>query len=79
VEVQMTSQAEASSQELLDNDEYRRLADEHHSLDARLQVLTDKIVLSDEEQLEEATLKKKKLQLKDRMESIAREFRSRAH
>lgn len=79
VEVEMTSQAEASSQELLDNEEYRRLADEHHTLDARLLVLSDKLVLSDEEQLEEATLKKKKLQLKDRMESISREVRNRAH
>lgn len=78
-EVEMTSQAEASSPELLDNDEYRRLADEHHTLDARLVVLSDKLVLADEEQLEEATLKKKKLQLKDRMESIAREVRNRAH
>jgi uncharacterized protein YdcH (DUF465 family) len=36
--------------------------------------------LNDEEQVEETTLKKKKLQVKDRMEAIARQARaSEAH
>ena len=33
------------------------------------------LVLSDDEQVEEITLKKKKLQLKDKMQEIARRFR----
>jgi uncharacterized protein YdcH (DUF465 family) len=32
-------------------------------------------MLSDEEQVEEITLKKKKLQLKDRMQEISRRYR----
>ncbi len=35
----------------------------------------DKAVLSDEEQVEETTLKKKKLQIKDRMQEITRRSR----
>ena len=41
----------------------------------RLGELADKAVLSDEEQVEEIMLKKKKLQLKDKMQEIARRFR----
>jgi uncharacterized protein YdcH (DUF465 family) len=60
---------------LSQSDEYRRLDQQHHEFESRLVVLTDKAVLSDEEQVEEVTLKKKKLQVKDRMEAIARQFR----
>jgi hypothetical protein len=57
------------------NEEYRRLSEQHREYESRLDTLTQKVVLSDEEQVEEVTLKKKKLQLKDRMEAIARELR----
>jgi uncharacterized protein YdcH (DUF465 family) len=60
---------------LAGNEEYRRLSVEHHEYESRLVALTEKIVLSDEEQVEETTLKKKKLQVKDRMEAIARQSR----
>jgi uncharacterized protein YdcH (DUF465 family) len=64
---------------LVENEEYRRLDEQHHEYESRLIALTEKVVLSDEEQLEETTLKKKKLQLKDRMEAIARQARESAH
>ena len=60
---------------LEENEEFRRLDREHHDYESRLQALTNKVVLSDEEQLEETTLKKKKLQVKDRMEAIVRQAR----
>jgi uncharacterized protein YdcH (DUF465 family) len=63
---------------LMNNEEYRRLDEQHHEYESRLSALTAKVVLSDEEQLEETTLKKKKLQLKDRMEAIARRAREAA-
>ena len=54
------------------DEEYHELAARHHELDERLSQLTAKNYLSEPEQLEEATLKKRKLQLKDRMEDIRR-------
>lgn len=57
------------------NQEFRELASKHHSLDDRLQQLESKHYLSDHEQFEEISLKKRKLQVKDRMESILREHR----
>ena len=59
---------------LQENDSFRELAEQHSQLDRRLHELTDKHYLSDTEQFEEVTLKKRKLALKDRMEEMAREF-----
>jgi uncharacterized protein YdcH (DUF465 family) len=65
---------------LAQSEEYRRLDEQHHEYESRLVALTGKAVLNDEEQVEETTLKKKKLQVKDRMEAIARQARaSEAH
>jgi hypothetical protein len=55
------------------SEELKELAAQHHDLDARLSQLTAKGHLSDTEHVEEITLKKRKLQLKDRMESIRRQ------
>lgn len=63
---------------LTQNEEYRRLHEQHHQYEARLLALTEKAILSDEEQVEETVLKKKKLQAKDRMEAIARQVREGA-
>ena len=57
------------------NDEFRQLASKHHSLDDRLHELEAKHYLSDAEQFEEVKLKKRKLQVKDQMEVILRNFR----
>ncbi len=57
------------------DEEFRQLTTQHHVLDDRLHELAVKAYLSDSEQLEEVTLKKKKLQLKDRMEDILRRHR----
>ena len=62
---------------LLETDpEYRQLVSRHHELDSRLHELTTKHYLSDSEQFEEVTIKKRKLQVKDQMESILRARKS---
>ncbi|MBA2340308.1 MAG: DUF465 domain-containing protein [Pyrinomonadaceae bacterium] len=50
--------------------EFRELAREHGTYEARLSQLASLAYPSDEEQIEETTLKKKKLALKDQMQSI---------
>lgn len=72
------SQGALREQLLESNEEYRRLDRQHHEYETRLQDLAGKAVLNDDEHLEEVTLKKKKLQVKDRMEAIARQVREAA-
>jgi uncharacterized protein YdcH (DUF465 family) len=69
---------EVKSLLLMSDEHYRQLAESHHQLDDRLHQLTDKHYLSTSEQLEETTLKKRKLALKDQMEQMAREY-ARSH
>ena len=60
---------------LRDNAEYRRLAEEHQSYDVQLDNLSHKHFLSEEEQLQEKMLKKKKLLLKDQMYLMLQKIR----
>ena len=59
---------------LQSHDQYRDLAERHHALDDRLHELTEKHHLSESEQVEETTIKKRKLALKDHMERIVLEW-----
>lgn len=69
----MPTDFEELKRRLLQSDEeYRRLATQHHDLDEQIQNLSSRAYLSEPEQLEEVTLKKRKLRLKDQMESILR-------
>ena len=52
------------------NPEFRELAREHGRYEARLSELSSLSYPSDEEQMEEVTLKKKKLAIKDQMYSL---------
>ena len=65
----------AKAELLQSDDELHTLSTQHHELDDRLHELSLKHYPSEAEQVEEVTLKKKKLQLKDRMEDIMRRHR----
>ena len=69
----MNVQSQGLKEELLRTDEeFHQLVAKHHELEGRLHELTAKHYLSEPEQVEEVNLKKRKLQLKDRMEDIRR-------
>ena len=72
----MNAQSQDLKAQLIETDqEFHELAVKHHELEDRLQQLTAKTYLSEPEQVEETNLKKRKLQLKDRMEDIIRRRR----
>jgi hypothetical protein len=50
--------------------EFQRLVQEHSQYSQRLESLTEKRYLTDDEKLEEVRLKKLKLRLKDQMQSL---------
>jgi uncharacterized protein len=60
---------------LTSSDQFRQLVQEHSQYSQRLDLLTQKRYLSEDEKLEEVRLKKLKLRLKDQMESMERDYR----
>ena len=65
------SKADSLKSELMaSNPEFRELAREHGRYEQRLSELSALAYPNDEEQLEEVTLKKKKLAIKDQMYSL---------
>jgi uncharacterized protein YdcH (DUF465 family) len=67
-----TLDVEDKTRQLEGDEQYRQLANQHQLLERRLTQLTELHYLSVSEQLEESTLKKQKLALKDRMAELLR-------
>jgi uncharacterized protein len=59
---------------LTSHEEFRRLAQEHSQFSQRLESLTQKRYLTEDEKLEEVRLKKLKLRLKDQMQSLETQY-----
>jgi uncharacterized protein YdcH (DUF465 family) len=75
--MEMTKADSLKEQLMMNNPEFRELVREHGRYEDRLSELSALAYPSDEEQLEETTLKKKKLAIKDQMYSLMLEHEKR--
>ncbi len=60
---------------LRQNEEFRKLHREHQSCEKKLEILSSKSFLTEDDKLEEREIKKRKLALKDRMYILMTQFR----
>jgi uncharacterized protein YdcH (DUF465 family) len=74
----MSDDRTAEIQQILNSQdpEFREWIEEHHQCEARLGELTAKKEVTSDEEVEEKTLKKRKLQLKDQMAEKIRTYES---
>ena len=66
----MLKEDEVKAQLMSSSPDFRRLAEEHHQYEGRIQEIQHRPHMSAQDHLDEITLKKKKLQLKDQMNSM---------
>jgi hypothetical protein len=77
--MELTKTESVKDELMTSNSEFRELAREHGRYEERLGELSALAYPSDEEQLEEVTLKKKKLAIKDQMHSLMLQHEKAAH
>ncbi len=58
-----------------ENEDFRKLSDEHHHLDVQIGEIDRKVYLTPEEDLERKKMAKQKLYLKDKMAEFIREYK----
>jgi len=71
----MMKEEEIKEHLMSSNPEFRRLVEEHKLYEGQLNELQNHHHLTERDHLEEVRLKKKKLQLKDQMNSMIQKFR----
>jgi uncharacterized protein YdcH (DUF465 family) len=67
---------EIKDQLLRTDEQFRQMVTEHHELDERVKHLSNQAFLSAPQQIEEISLKKRKLHLKDQIEDALRRHRN---
>ena len=70
------SQEDLKAHLMQTNEEFRKLADEHHQHHVQLEALEAKPLLTDQEQVEEHRLKKLKLHVKDQMNAMMSKYKA---
>jgi hypothetical protein len=71
-DAQLPHSDDVKTQLLQTSESFRQLVTEHQALDEQIRSLTSQVFLSDQQQFEEVSLKKKKLALKDQIEAMMR-------
>lgn len=71
----LTKEEEIKDHLFSNNPDFRRLVEEHRSYDDELRRLHERPHMTGQEQLEEVSIKKQKLHLKDQMSRMIHEYR----
>ena len=71
----MTQDEEIKEHLTSSNPDFRNLVEQHHSLERELRELTEQAHITDQQQIDRVTLKKRKLNLKDQMNRMIQEYR----
>ncbi len=61
-----------------ESEEFRHLEEKHHQYEGELAAIADKTFLSSEEVMRKKDLKKRKLQLKDKMHDLILDYQKKA-
>ena len=69
-DAQLTVKDDVKSALLRTDESFRQLVSEHHALDEQIRFLSSFAYLTEHQQFQETSLKKRKLALKDRIEAM---------
>jgi uncharacterized protein YdcH (DUF465 family) len=72
----MMTEAEIKEQLMSSNPEFRHMVQVHHQYEGKIVALNNLHHMTEQDYLDEVQLKKKKLHLKDQMNSMLEKFRS---